>query len=1576
MRAVPDRPLLKELASRDVRRPVYSITRRDDVLHFQDGVTLPLSGAFPGVASTVRVKADHPVTVWLSMHEAGHTYLVNAPYLVNAMNGVSATNHLIDVEWASLKADITDTEYVIGAATWDGHVSVDRYSLTDFTLASTIAVSQLQCSADATMVKRMEAVCDLDGTNCLLVFGIHDITNLLSTLQFWKIGPANSHQLETVVQIPMGTAATFNAPDWTEYDTGAQYCANVYVINNGNGYTIVCNNLATGRAVQFRWNGIESQLTQIIQIDVDASTVTFTPTGLIKIADLYYLSGLFTRPMTDGTTDFYCVYLTSSDAWNWSVGERSFLVSGDATKGGLAYLPGMTNIVYVGLNATGIKTYFAPARVIDGVGTAEDITDGMVHWSIDEATDSADAMSLDMLAGTPITEGDHVTFYAGWTKDDGSAYPVLMGDFVADQVPSIVTDAGPQVTNISLLDRAGRIANDWKASVDVAQYSRTNHEDALNALDKMVVKSVIRDAKIKSQSDPENVAKAVIITDGALYSDSLNDPFVGYSTERDDRDGIWYAEVEFAATDDGCQQSFGFVFGGSATQFNAVLIPKVSDWEGHRFDDSGPILVTSDLQPKDATTGIGEWNTPSRVTSLIKSVLIDVAGSTMTKSVGTANASAYRPSGAWAFQAGHKYQVALRKAGSRLQTFVKIMDYAPANCIANADWLMIAEFKLDETVRHAWDDRPYSGMALSTDVWMSTQAFAEAEYGDIDTALTGATPYEWVNLESIGSCSLYLDIPHQGGREGQTDLEGNNDHLKLSTAGGTITEWPPEFVLGAPLRLHGTVTGIWTNVLITDLSNFPNFIVSPHLYAVWWWYGEYNNGQGTYTTKGYHAGEGITIYSPGLMQDWGYATSGYETQRQSIYGADVLTITDGSVVKRSGQSKGKAFTINDGSDSTAEFTRFARSDGSKHVYMSGNAGGNVFDETNPCAVPRVWSFKMNPSVFMDYASTDVGLPETGYFKDEDEFIRYGNESFPWLGTLDGEHVYNHWCMCPTYYFVLKAAIAGTDGVRNLMQWMSPGWEPQVSTTGMFDISNVKGLLAEIRARTNATNITNDSSAKYYVDSTTANNESGYISYANNHFVTLDKPYPNDIAEPGSGNAADVLIVSGRAQLGSDKGLHDASAPVVFYPMPLTDPPALLPFPWLIRVDSFDQYQGLYNSIEDDLRYTNALAGVRETHFRSLGSFSGNLTDSPVTLHTNLSNFVLDIKAHLFGINDNRLRITFRGGQYILDLQHLITDDDLISGRMGNIRYLLQAPLSNIVKGANEAKWLDQNTIAVSGSDISGTYVDGVHTDDPYVQSAIRLVVRDNKIIIEVEGQQVWTINLDHCSYVDTATPPVTHSYKFLDYGAVTIQYTGSVDVPVTARLLELSAEIEAHIIDMNSTLGDAVGFLLEGRHIWSRSHEDGGTLFTTNLVRENWSSDAVDLIENIQQDQQIDTGMEVAGHVITSGAEFGEYMDAEWIRLYGYTFEMGQNRLLNTVQDSRDEARIILRTAKEHARQRQFSGPGLLDLQPLDRLTVSRPASGDISATTTAGYIVKSKHTEGDINSITGELDTFLEQAI
>ena len=1563
------------LTARDVRNPTYYLGVQDNILHFADvdeSSTTTVDPAVP-IASRITSVDEAGTHIVFSGHAGRNTFFKKTTV---TSHDLTATSPALDISNAGLKGDFNDTEFLVGTFGFSSNPYVARYHLSDATLASASAevTDRVLDGASTTKKVRIETVCELDGVNSLMVIGIHDITNKLSTLEFWVVGPTNHYQLDTTLQVVLPDTET-----WAHYDSGARYCANVYAINNGNGYTMVANDLATGRAVQFRWNpdhGIESQLQQVIQIDADASTVTFTPTGLRKINELYYLSGRFSRPMTDGTIDTYAAYLTSNDAWNWSVGERSFLISGDNAMAQLVDCTDLIDTIYaIGYqsDAHGVL-YQATARVIDVNGTPTELR--FIKWSLDQGTDAGDSVAFELASDNPVKEGQTLIFEAGWKDDDDTLIRVKMGEYVAVQLPDDVTIAGPQTEQVQGIDVAFRLQNEWIASVDVAQASRTMHTDSLDALDKLIVKTIMRDVKVKSQSDPANVKKAVTLTDGALYSESLNDPLIAYSTERDNRDGMWYAEVEFAATDDGCQQSFGFVFGASATKFNAVLIPKVSDWTGHRFDDVGPILVKSDLQPKDAVSGLGEWVTSFRIDSLIETSLGTTPGSVLVTKVDAINTAAYRPTGAWSFAAGHKYQVALRKHGCRLQVFTKIMDYTPENCIDNAVWAMVAEFKLDDSVQNSWDDRPYCGIALATDVWVSTQAFAEAEYGDIDTAIAGAGYFDWVDTYTVGQCSFYLGLDHQGGPEEShgghgtyEEYNGNNDHLQLSG----VTEWPPEFAVGATFSVYGPDSGTSSGITIksmTDDGSF-KFEIDALLYGVWWWYADYGGGVGTYTTKGFHASESMIITGPGLSQDYGYARSGYEVISQTILGTTVLSTTDSGVVKRTGKSRGKSFTINDGSDSTAEFTRFASSDGANHVYMSGNSGGSAFDLTNPIANPRVWSFKMNPSLIMPQASTDFGLPDEGYFKLDDEYVRFRNEMFPWFGgSLTEGRRYNHWCMVPTDYFVLTKATAGETGILNLMQWLSSTFGEVDSTGGMFDYTNVKGMLAEIRSRTNATNITTDSSVKYYVASTTPNNDDGHVSYGNNHFVTLDKPYPNDIVEPGAGQAADILIVSGRAQLGTDKSLHDAAAPVVFYPMPLTDPATLEPLPWLIRVDSFDQFQGLFMSTEDDLKYTCAMAGIRNTHFRSLGNYTGVLSTTPVTLASDVSNFVLDIKAHLYGDADNRLQITFRGGKYILDLRHHITADSLANGRMGDIEYRLQAPDSGVTLGAHDAKWLDQNTIALGSRDISGVYADETHTEDTAIQLSIRIAARDNLIAIEVEGQQVWTINLDRFSYLDGDSK--AQNYTVLTPGTLTISRSATSTLPVTARLQELAGEIEYHIIDMGSSLAQALGFLLDGRHIWSRSEPDSGVLFTTNMTRENWSYDS-SIVKKYVQDSQLQTVVDIAGHIIVTGAEFGGAMDVDWIKDHGYLFTMGNNRLLNTVQDSRDEARIVLRVAREHAMARSLTGPALLDIQPLDKFSVQRDAVGDIKAIASTAYVVQSVHLEGDPNGIIGSLETFKE---
>ena len=1576
MRYVSDRPKLKTLSSSDVRRPVFMFTREDPVLSFGDGQTGSKGSIDHMVASSVSLGSS--LAFHLTSHSSGSTSVYSLLYANPAVGASKATK-----TYKCMKAGLSSTVWAIANDT--SGLKIDFYLLASMGTAPTQSVSIPKTTGfDTTSCNRVEAVVILDTNKALVAFGTHRFDIRLSTIEFFVVDTSTCVQLETIIQVPFvetftdtTSNITTTADAWATWDDGAKFASYVYAISNNGIYTIVANDSSGGRAVQFKYNsmnGLESQIIQVVQISPDASLVTFTPTGIVKIGDLFYMSGSFSRPMTDGTKDEYSVYLTSSDAWNWSVGERSFLVSGDSTRGQLLLVG--SNIYYIGVNSSTVSTFIAPARVLDGVGTAEDITDYVITWGLQVATDASDQMSLEVIENTSIAEGDLIKFWAGWIDDNGLPYLVKIGEYIVDIKPDNVTFEGPGTMQVVLLDRAGQIMNDWKASVDVSQdsctSSSTTAQNNLDDLGSIIIKTNQRDALIKSQKDMttiDSTKKDVKITDGALFVDSLNDPMVAYSTLRDQRDGVLYGEVEFQDTDEKCQQSFGFVFGGNQgnslsgrvnhSYFNAILVPKYSRWDSNNFSNDGPILVKSNLAPV-YDDGKGGWDTPARLTGLVQSIIYNASSATasacvltlpVTGTSGTAFSNQIvRPSGNFYFESGIAYQVALRKAGRRLQLYTKRMAYATASAAYNAEWSMNAEFKIDDRFRAAYDDRPYQGIAAATDVWAKPDGFQMGAYGDIDSSLSSAGENPWTVPTVIAT-----DV-------NKTDSTSNDNskHHYLHFDGVM-----PALSVSQLILIKCSPSGYGFSTSITEVNTGPKTIRIKDPYQ----YERYLDGTYGWQEKGWKGTDRATLYTGNVSEIWGWATSQYKTTKLNaaplLDNPAAYVVGDPGTVKRPIPCAGKAFFVNDGTDSTAELTRYVVTDNSYFALMSGNSiRGAAWDETSPVAEARVWSVHMNPSVFLNYMSTNEGLPASGYFKVENEIMRYQNDTFDWMGRATGGATNTtSWCMSPTYYMVAQAA---TGASSTIMQWLSPVFGQSNPASGIGSwIVNPKGLLVEVRSRTNLTDIQPDPNNDIHVDSITL----PASFYGNGHmpYMTLDKQYPNAISGPATGVAADVVITSGRGQLGTSKATHDKSAPLVFYPKTLTEPADLTPLPWLIKINSFDQFQGCFNSIEDDIRYTCNLAGLRNVDFRSLSTYSGALSTTPATAATSISDFVLDLSAHLFG-DGKKLEIAFRN--YKLSLEHLFSGaSSVAAGRLGDIRYTLEQPTGIAAANAGH-KWLDCNTISVSSVPISGTVSGNTLTDDPSIKINLRIVVRSNLIIMEYEGQTLWTINLNRMEIGGGQT------YKSLTPAPLTIRYSGASTATVTARLLEINQEVESHIIDMGSGLGEALGFLLEGRHIWQRSEPDGGILFTTNRTREDWSSDDVPLVENISNDQVVDNAMQIAGHVIVAGGEYGEKMDIDWIRSNGYTFEVGNNRFMYTVQDSVGEAEIMLRIAKEHSVQRVLQGPGILDIQPLDRLDVYRPATGDIPESATKGYVVKQIAYKGDVNSIEGSIDTFLEATI
>ena len=158
---------------------------------------------------------------------------------------------------------------------------------------------------------------------------------------------------------------------------------------------------------------------------------------------------------------------------------------------------------------------------------------------------------------------------------------------------------------------------------------------------------------------------------------------------------------------------------------------------------------------------------------------------------------------------------------------------------------------------------------------------------------------------------------------------------------------------------------------------------------------------------------------------------------------------------------------------------------------------------------------------------------------------------------------------------------------------------------------------------------------------------------------------------------------------------------------------------------------------------------------------------------------------------------------------------------------------------------------------------------------------------------------------------------------------------MTACFVELSDEVENQIIDMSQQGNQAVQFITQERHIYARTTQNGGIQFgrfldttreipTTPLPTEDYITDKMEY-----------NPFQVPGHALVTGAEYGEHIDPVWIRQNGYVFATNQNRLLDTVDDSIREAKLLLRMAKEDSDSSDLEMRGMVHMQPEDGMVKS-----------------------------------------
>ena len=1322
---------------------------------------------------------------------------------------------------------------------WNGqpqlkYGGVSGWSPTNF--AATIPVTMLN---GATFVRRVDAVL-WTPLGIVVVVGSYDFTFHLATQNFWLVKPSgNQYKLDTIIQWKFDEVYS----NWYSANRKATFAA---AAADSTRIIVVSNDAQ--RSLRFHIRGfVESQLEPVIPIDPDASNHSFFVTNIAQLGTNFLMSGRMTRPMTDNVPSIIECFLTSEDLLNWSIGEFSSFITDEDRYAGIATLYTTFNPTYIWAWGNG-ALYQAEIRTQDGGSAATNIDDDVIGVAIEQCSNVADQLTVNLLAYDDIPEVDPgriINVSAGLTSDAGVQYGGQIGKYVVIEKSTPISVAGRGSFSVTGMDLGSWRLLNWAANTDIDRWSVAVSDDTLDLPSKVLIKTAQREV--------------TFVSGAGLKSVALNNPFVGYNSTRDGRDGIAKATVRFTGNDQYSLSTFGFIYGGGDEAFNAIAIPRDNTWTGHQQRYAK--ALTSNLAPKDNENGTGGWTLENHMVGLWESVQSDPHPNAIY------SGSAVQYSSNTTFTQNKDYQYTLRLQASKVQLYAREKTGLAATMVANSMNTLVYEWKANEFFKMRQDARSAWGFMVGTDVYADKTAFMQSEYGDMDIGLSKAANY----ADTGQYTSAY---PYTG----QKQADAASIRVMASTAGLTV--------------------GLWIRVLIPSWNNQIHVITSVNSDWI---------GISPGIAAGIPNGTSATIYLMGTGDYYGYADSGYSTFTD-LDGITRIQDLGATVVNR--KVYGRAGFIS--KDNSTFSPRFIETDGTRHNLRTGSPGtGTGWDATNPLASgafgysgssPEGWDMVFHHGRFFDKSATTYGLPsglsDKRYFIVDDEIIRYEDTT---IKTRNGDVVE---CCIPTYYCALDSA---RENTYTLTQWHSginyPG-------DAFNTIARLGGLLVEITRRSG--DVLDDTEQYYATGTSTAGPPST---------MTLNKPYPHALRALEA-----VSVVSGRGQLGTTKTIHDADAPVVYYPI---DPSATEPMSELIRVKKFALRAGLYSSVEDDLKYTCALAGVRGVQFRSNGTYSGVLSTSQQTLNSDIQDFVLDMEAHLYTATDNRLRIRFRGN-YLLDIRGY-TDTTLRSaGRNGVVRIQLAAPNASITQGAADQKWIEQYDIHVSPNALMGSVTGDTYTEDATIKSKIRVVVKANDLYVEMDGQQLVAIDLKDYDY-DSG------SCYYNTSGSLTIQYTSSQAQSMTARVLELGDEVENHIIDMGMQGSEAVAFVRDERHILNRTTPSGSLEFSRFLARDDEGT----LTANLKTAQPTLSPLDPIGHVLVSGAEFGEYVDASWVQANGYRFGMGQNRLLNTVSDSKREARTLIRAGKEDSKRDTITGIARIALQPEGKIARAITNSGD-----------------------------------
>ena len=1273
-------------------------------------------------------------------------------------------------------------------------------------------------------VHRCEAVLPVAGGKAVVVIGTHRFNNDLTTLYFYYYDGSTWRRLQNVIQAPL----TETYSNWYSHAKWAPFC--FAAANQATGETVVVaadSDYGSPKVFKISPSGIESEMQNLLGIDGAYSDVKLKPTALIFNQGRYIMGVTSQRKFADDTyqyVDFMCI---SKDGVNWSGREHAAVVNSDST-----YNRGVPTI--------GDKFYWiwrglirsAPIREEDG-GNAATVTTGVISHEISLPENGVGEGSLLAADAVDITAGDVVKVESGY-MNGFTPEVVRIGTFVVDQWPDELTSQGKPFRSIRMMDKASFHINTWKSPFDIDRWSRTAHFDPLKKMDKLIYKNGTND---------------VLFDDSGMTCNALNRPTIGFAPFSEERDGIIGTRIRFGTTSTRALSGVALLFGGKdekygsestlseVPKFNAVYIPKAGNaWTGHTQDR--PVVCKSNISQE-----IG-WNFADHLTGLLESNQADGYSKVLTR-IQAADS-------AWSVAALTDTEIFVRRSGQWIYVYSHESDYTDANVAGKAAFVLRHKYRFADTEQFAFGGRV--GLAACTDVWADNTAFGSLSNDDLVVQLSDVALYNNTYGQSYGMTqSLFTGGFWQSGSD--------DGYFDVSTGSGNMAN------VTVGMFLHIVVPSYYDRVVRVK-SVGANFFRTDPLH------GNGADGDGVHRAA--------TAYGYPVGTDWATLISGIayvKAANDAAAGQNIVQDGGGDSFDR--LCGGHGFVVS--ADSTAGFYALYESSGQQHIQKTGytgsgasyaafnylanplpdidagtNAGGGNRDWLYGNSKPRDWRMFFHQSKIFAGAPADKGLLDNGYLVVDDEIIRYEKKDFLKRGIYPAQTPeYETWTVVPSFACALQAV--DTPGTSTLTSWWN-GAQTVGDNLGALYPGTTKhiGMLARIISRSTRSIDYTKKKEQYYVTAA----DSGTRS------LTLNKPYTGAIIGPVAGKVGgDIALISGRGQFETPFITHAADAPVKLYPLSYSDPAPTAKLSELIRVKKFGVYAGIYNSMQEDLKFACALSGAHDYSFGARYSYTGTPGTGGVNTGVSDADFVMELSANP---SLGNLDVGFR----LYSLR--------ISTSGNTCTLILSLPAAGITPSGGLKKIWE---VPVEVSE---------HTPSWGVEKFV-IVVRNGTIRVELAGKMLWEFD-------DEWYP----EYKVRAPGPISVKSGASQ--PCTITILDMPEEIENHVVEMGSSGADAVGFAIQDRHVFMRPTANGGMLFTRYSVRDDLGT----YTNVVQREGREISPFDTPTDVDVSGAEIGGEINMTQVLKWGYRYEMMSNRFVDTATDAKLESgRLVELGAQE-----------------------------------------------------------------